>query len=552
MCAAADEIRAAVQQNADGSDWHVWGGYWTDTEVCLYMDGVSLGCAATFDSTAQPMHLALTLARQPEGFVAQECTRLGLDPCPPPTPELWMEVDYVRIWQQTQPPPTTTTTAPPPSTTTTVPSSTGEGDVNFYLWAKSPADYFTSNPTQAQKDFMNANYAKALVFGPSASDLSGNGYWNSRLAWFSRVHEYLDAYAIKPSEIAQNPALDAYVLRDANGNRVYINYQCSGGTCPQYAADVSNPGYRTWFLGQIQVDVDHGYPGIFLDDVNMRLWFSNGSSSVIPIDPNTGQPLTTASWRDYFADFVELVRTSYPNLSLVHNTVWYVDQSPLKFGDADVAREIAASDYVMLEHGCNDPGLDASGTYSLRWFLDYADRVHNLGSNVIMNDEIADTPAQWEHNLACYFLVTDGGDMVGSEDYGTASLPGSIYPAEPYWWDGWDINLGTASGARYDWTSGGNVFIRRDFATGIVVTREPGLSSASFPVPAGYHRIDGTTPSTITLAGRQSVVLIADTPAPTTTTTTTTEPPTTTTTTTAPPTTTTAPCKPKPHRPCPP
>jgi len=550
MCAAADEIRAAVQQNADGSDWHVWGGYWTDTEVCLYMDGVSLGCAATFDSTAQPMHLALTLARQPEGFVAQECTRLGLDPCPPPTPELWMEVDYVRIWQQTEPPP------PPPADV--------EGDVDFHLWAKSAADYFTSNPTQAQKDFMNAHYDRALVFSP---------YWDSRLSWYPRGNEYIDAMAVKPEWLTAprsdpDPASLDWVFRDAAGNPVYIDFGCSP-TCPQYAADVSNPAFQAWWLDWVSEKVALGYPGIFMDDVNMRITgtFSDANgNSIAPIDPDTGAPLTLAKWQDDFADFLELVRTTYPSLEIVHNTVWYVDQTT--FTNPEVSRQIAAADLVMLEHGGADPGLDCCGSFGYRTLLTQIDRIHALGRNVIVNGEQTGLTNQ-EQNLATYLLINDGGDMVGSEQYGTASShANSVFPDDASFWPGFRLQLGAAAGARYDWVSGGQTFIRRDFTGGFVVTREPGLSSASFPVPAGYHRIDGTTPSTITLAGRQSVVLIADTPAPTTTTTTTAPPPTTTTTTTtttAPPpttttttttvpptTTTTKPCKPRPGRPCPP
>jgi hypothetical protein len=73
-------------------------------------------------------------------------------------------------------------------------------------------------------------------------------------------------------------------------------------------------------------------------------------------------------------------------------------------------------------------------------------------------------------------------------------------------WAGFQLDLGDALGARYDW--GG--FIRRDFDGGIVVTREPDIGKATFTVPAGYTRVDGTpAPATITLAPQTSVVLLA-------------------------------------------
>jgi hypothetical protein len=427
--------------------------------------------------------------------------------------ELYASDDYTA--DITRRPKLTVTYTPATTTTTTTTIPPGEdaaGDVDFYLWAKSAADYFTSDPTQAQRDFMVANYHRALVFGPSASVLSGDGYWNTRLAWYSTVHEYLDAYAIKPAEITNYPELDSYILRDAAGNRVYIDFGCSP-TCPQYAGDVGNPGFRTWFLGQIQRDVDRGYPGIFADDVNMDFRFSDvNGNSLTPIDPRTGAPMTQANYRAYFRDFLDLVRTTYPALELVHNTIWYADQDSVPpFSDPDVAAELADSDWIMIEHGFNDAGLDASGTFSVRYLLDYLDRIHSLGSNFIMNDELADTPAQWENNLAGYLLASNGGDMVGSEDYGTMAVPGSIYPDEAHFWDGFQLNLGDALGARADWVVAGQTFIRRDFTGGFVVHREPTLAAASFDVPAGYHRIDGTpVTGPITLSGRNSAVLIAD------------------------------------------
>lgn len=382
--------------------------------------------------------------------------------------------------------PTPTTTAPI-TTTTTPPTRPDAGDVKFFT-PKSGLDPWTSNPTDAEKQFMRDHYHRMLVDSP---------YFDSRLTWYDRAVEYTDAYAIKPAwpQYAQHPE---WILTDFDtGRQVFIDWGCSGGTCPQYAADISNPAYRQWFLQRIQEKINLGYQGVFIDDVNLAFRFSNGTTSTSRIrDPNTGRLLTLTDWQRYFADFMELVRATFPELEIVHNTIWYADQTA--FDDPFVSREIAAADWVMIEHGGNDGGLDAGAAYGYRTLLAFIDRVHAQGTNVIVNDDVGSTMMQAEQNLATYLLVTEGNDMVGSE------MLGIVNPDN--FWAGFQLDLGDALGGRYDW--GG--FIRRDFDGGIVVTREPDIGKATFTVPAGYTRIDGTpAPATITLAPQTSVVLLA-------------------------------------------
>lgn len=111
-------------------EWHTWGGHWQNDELCLYFDNQPAGCMEPFDSTAQPMFIILTAARQRQSFVDSQCATWGT-PCPGvPDADVWMEIDYVRVWQRNASPPTTTTTEPPttttepPTTTTTVPPTT--------------------------------------------------------------------------------------------------------------------------------------------------------------------------------------------------------------------------------------------------------------------------------------------------------------------------------------------------------------------------------------------------------------------------------------------
>lgn len=83
-------------------DWHVWSARWTADEVCWYLDREQYACQPTYDSTAQPMHILLSAA-----WYKEEPCRMWLygaaDNCPPTPDFTEMEVDYVRVWEVTQP-----------------------------------------------------------------------------------------------------------------------------------------------------------------------------------------------------------------------------------------------------------------------------------------------------------------------------------------------------------------------------------------------------------------------------------------------------------------
>jgi hypothetical protein len=94
-CGQPDEgrgVQAPAFPDDDLSAWHTWGGRWTDDEMCHYLDGVEVGCVATFDSTAQLMHIVFTI---------QYLRTCG--GCPARPPELTLDVDWVRVWQLPDP-----------------------------------------------------------------------------------------------------------------------------------------------------------------------------------------------------------------------------------------------------------------------------------------------------------------------------------------------------------------------------------------------------------------------------------------------------------------
>ena len=84
-----------------------------------------------------------------------------------------------------------------------------------------------------------------------------------------------------------------WILKDASGSRLYIPYNCDGGACTQYAADIGNPGWRRHYIDPAKARIARGYRGIFVDDVNLAFKVSNGTGQLVaPIDPRTGEPMT--------------------------------------------------------------------------------------------------------------------------------------------------------------------------------------------------------------------------------------------------------------------
>src|SRR5947207_4433980 len=149
--------------------------------------------------------------------------------------------------------------------------------------------------------------------------------------------------------------------------------------------------------------VNHGYKGIFIDDVNMEFRVSDGNGNFVdPIDPNTGTGMTLDNWRSHMAGFMEQVRSAFPNNEIVHNSIWYAGAGN------DKNRQIAAANYQYIEFGVNDGGLTGgTGQWSLNNMLGYIEGLHAANRSVIISGVPLDTAAR-EYATANYFLISGG------------------------------------------------------------------------------------------------------------------------------------------------
>lgn len=357
----------------------------------------------------------------------------------------------------------------------------GEGIVRFVKSTGPSFDRFTDSTDPAVRTWIVQHMWRMQVY---------SSYFDDKTSWYHGGWFYQDLYALYTDDglATQHPD---WVLRDANGNPLYIPWGCSNGTCPQYAGDPGNPAFRQWWIDQAAQRLAHGYKGIWIDDVNLEMRVSNGDgTSTAPIDPRTGATMTDAAWRHYVADFVEQIRQAFPSAEIVHNALWFA--APDRTGDPDVRREIQAADYINLERSVNDGGLTGgSGQWSLRAFLSYIDAVHSLGRSVVLDGSDA-TPVGREYSLAAYYLTTNGTDGLGCS------------PMTPdNWWAAYDANLGDAIGARYEWDN----VIRRDYANGIVLLNPPGSPTRTITLPTPLLSTDNQPTTTVTLEPATGAVL---------------------------------------------
>jgi hypothetical protein len=354
------------------------------------------------------------------------------------------------------------------------------GTVRFVKGAASDFDGYTRDPTPARQEWMRAHYSRMRVYTP---------YFDSRLAWFPNGWVYMDLYAI----YADSPLAAAHpewILRDAQGTRLFIPYHCGNGTCPQYAADIGNAAFRDYWIGAARTTLAKGYVGLFVDDVNMDLSrVSNGTGApTVPQDPRTARAMTNADWRRYMAEFTEEIRRAFPTHEIVHNALWF-------FGHDDpfVQRELASADHIELERGVNDAGLrGGDGQYGFERLLAHVDWLHERGKGIVF-DASAKTPEAREYGLAAYFLVCSGADGLGND-------PGST-PED--WWGGYDVVLGAPSARRHAWKD----VLRRDFAHGMVLLNPPDSPRRTLDLERPYIDLSCQSRTVLTLGPAEGAVL---------------------------------------------
>lgn len=363
--------------------------------------------------------------------------------------------------------------------------SPSAGDVRVVKrMGDSSFDAVVTNPSATTVTWLNDHFYRMEVF---------TTFFDAKTSWYSKGLVYWDSAVIYPGSSTATSHPD-WILQDAAGQPVYLDWNCAGGKCPQYAADIDNPAFRRYWIDGLKAALVKGYAGAWIDDVNLALRFSDGTKSVTASSPATKTVMTEDTWSAAVASFMTEVRAALPGYELLHNSVWYA--RPTRSADAYVKQEILAADVINMEGGfASDGGLTGgTGEWSVSAKMSFADAVHAAGRWVVV-DDFPKNAAEREYALACYFLLTNGKDGIGDADMSPTT-----------WWSGYDVHLGAAVSARSRTTDG--VF-RREFEKGLVLMLEPGSTNRTIALPKPYLTIDGTELTEVSLSARHGAVLRA-------------------------------------------
>lgn len=368
-------------------------------------------------------------------------------------------------------------------------------DSSFY-------DNYTHFPSQQTKDFMLSHFWRTQV---------SYGFFESNLSWYPNAWTYLNSYGITygDSIVSQHPE---YVLHDASGNPLYVGYACSGsstalGHCSRYAGNIANEGWRQYTIAQHLAILQRGYKGVWLDDVNLDLdsVLANNNTSgtqVTPIDTNTGSGMSQAAWLGYWATFLGEYNSAIAGAGyeIQENSVWFEGGRPAGASTNQQAVITASNKWVNIERGVTDSGLGGgTGDWSLNAVLAYIDQVHAKGRYIdIQNFNFNQNGGNNDYVPACYFLISSGLDAMGND----AIIP-SNWPAN------YDVDMGTALGARYTW----NGLLRRDWSNGIVLVNPPGGAQQTYSLGGTYKDVQGNTVTSVNLASTSGAILFSTVPA---------------------------------------
>lgn len=353
------------------------------------------------------------------------------------------------------------------------------GDVRLAKGAGSEMDRWMIGASPERRAWFRRTYERMKGYAP---------WFNTRLSWYPDAWAYQDLYAVYADEREDGSRL-RWVLRDGSGRRLYIPWGCDGSTCPQYAADPGDAGFRRAWIADASRKLRAGYRGLYVDDASLAMFVGDAAGDLQPpIDPRTGQPMRKEDWRRYVTEFLEQIRKAFPGVEIVHNANWWV--APLD--DPLHRRQVQAADWLVIEHAFSEGGLTGGdGPLSFRSYLRHVDALHRMGRRVVFDGD-GSTPERRELLLAGYLVANDGRDLLSSWER-----------AEPDdMWRGFRLDLGPAKGPRYRWRG----VWRRDFAGGTALLSDPGTSPRRLPLRG--RRISGERVSGVALGDREGAVVL--------------------------------------------
>lgn len=284
-----------------------------------------------------------------------------------------------------------------------------------YLIMTPQWDSVFQNPANQQP----LRYRFRLVTGYAGPSFDPYLPWLGPIVPFA-YHDLLAVYnnTTQQPNFTQNPG---FVLRDAKGNPLFLNWNCSAGTCPQYCGDPTNPGFRQFQISALQGLAKLGY-NLYLDDVDPKVVTTDGTGN--PVLP---AGVTPQAFMRAVVELVEEIRKALPASQIIHNSS-FDSSTPQELVD----RMVKAADYQNIERGFADPNLNGDTTAAIFAFID---RVHALGRKVIIENYTSQLPGTGSilpYLLAAFRTVMQPGDLFCIEDMLTPDPSLDVDTGAPY------------------------------------------------------------------------------------------------------------------------
>src|SRR5687768_9883051 len=107
-------------------------------------------------------------------------------------------------------------------TTCTHLGKAADGKVRFLKRVNPQFDVYTNAPSPSGQQWMRDKFWRMMVY---------SSYFDNKTSWYPTGLAYFDLYAIykQSSLVTQHPE---WVLKDQNGQWLFIPYACGSGTCP--------------------------------------------------------------------------------------------------------------------------------------------------------------------------------------------------------------------------------------------------------------------------------------------------------------------------------
>jgi hypothetical protein len=308
-----------------------------------------------------------------------------------------------------------------------------------------------------------------------------------------RILAYMNGAFSKPQDAPSMP--DSWFLKDANGQRI------TSVKWGNFYMDPANPGWRSWVAQRCSDWTSlSGFDGCVLDDLGAGNMLS-GNLSGYPIDPRTGQPMTSDDWIGYVAGLGAQVKDANPRILV---TVNGLNNGPRFFGKNVVSKRLLASVDAAIAEGFlrNEYGPLDTFRSETDWKaeVDMLVEAGNMGKSVIVQTKIWNSASysdisRWRrYAYATFLLGTNGQSYLNFNPIG---------PGKPPYAHAWDsVDLGTPTGA---YAKQDGVY-QRSFSNGIAMVN-PTKSPVTVTLDQPYKRLNGNTVTSFTLGANQGEIL---------------------------------------------